>query len=524
MSQTHTLLLDAVERILANPASDHGWHRFESLCVKQPAERHADRYAEAVALFSAPMLDHGMPGFLRATLLASLPGGIGHLQRAAELLLANVPIDPDRICAFLLFAWAQLLTAKCSHADFIAGIASARFAALSQRAAQVLPQIPALPQRPIHTVKKVALLTSHLGSLGHTPTRMVLDQLSVLHALGYEVEVFAPQEQMPPDMDSYLGASCSSFTGQLDASQWPAYLNIEVPFSFEVHASDTRYSMMQRWRALMQQIAGFDPDLIFFVGLYGPMLAPLYQVRPVLVLGTHAFAPVVPADAWLCADAAHTGRADRQWGLGLPASFACDHPYRIRDIRRAGSVDRAGLGLPADKLLLISVGARLPAEIVGPWAQLMRRVMAQQPNIVWLLVGGLGAMPALLADLDAGRVLTLPHQEDIGDLLAVSDIYINPPRIGGGFSVAEAMAASLPVVALRGADGGNKMGEMASPSEDDYFLKLQILLESEAARKAAGAQLRTIFERTLSLDHSHQSLDAAIATTFECYQRRTAAL
>ncbi len=520
MSQTNTLLSDAIERILANPSSEQAWHRFESLYVKPPAERHS----EAVALFAAPILDKGLPGFLRATLLARLPGGAGHLERAAELLLANSPVDPDRICAFLLFAWGHLLAANASHADFIAGITSARFAALSQRAVHALQhQMPALPQRPVTFVKRVALLTSHLGGLGHTPTRMVLDQFTVLHALGYEVELFSAQEQMPPDMNSYLGANCSSFTGPIDASQWSAYLNIGTPFSLDVHASDTRFSMLQRWRALRQQIATFDPDLIFFVGLYEPMLLPLYQERPVLALGTHAFAPVVPADAWLCADAAHTGLTERHWGLGLPASYACDHPCRIRETSRAGGVDRAGLDLPADKLILISVGARLPAEIVGPWAQAMLHVLAQQPNIVWLLVGGGGDMPAALADAAPGSVMTLAHQDDIGSVLAASDIYVNPPRIGGGFSVAEAMAASLPVVALRGADGGNKLGEMAAVSEDDYFLKLQALLENEASRKSTGAQLRTVFEQTLSLANSHRSLDAAIAKTLELYQGRSGA-
>jgi glycosyltransferase involved in cell wall biosynthesis len=520
MSQTNTLLTDAIERILANPGSDHAWHRFEALYGSQPAVLRT----EAVEFFSAPILNAGIPGFLRATLLASLPGGAHHLERAAELLLAISPVDPDRISAFLLFAWAKLLAANCSHADFVAGIASVRFPALTQRAARILQgQIPALPQRPIRSVKKIAILASHLGNLGHTPTCMVLDQFTILHKLGYEVQVFSPQEQMPPDMSSYLGTDCNSRTGPIDASQWSAYLNISGPFSFDVHASDTRFSMLQRWRALMRQLAGFDPDLIFFVGLYAPMLFPLYQDRPVLALGTHAFAPVVPADAWLCADAAHTGRSERHWGLGLPASFACDHPYRIRDAARPSSADRAGLGLPTDKLILISVGARLPEEIAGPWAQAMLRVLAQQPNIVWLLVGGTGTMPAALAHAAPGSVMTLPHQKDIASLLAVSDIYINPPRLGGGFSVAEAMAASLPVVALRGADGGNKLGEMAAVTEEDYFLKLQALLESEASRKAAGAQLRDLFEQTLSLAHSHGSLDAAIATTLELYQRRSAA-
>ncbi len=517
MNQTEPLLLDAIARLRVNPTSVHCWHRVEVLLRALPAAA----CGEALARLPSFAPDGGVIPFLKETLLVNVDG-VAHLPDAARRLLEIAPVDPDRICAFLLFAWARLIAANCAHADYIDGFASACFPALSRRAAGLIAPMPAMPRRAIQRVRKVALVASQLSTISHTPTRMALDQLAVLRELGYEVQVFSAQEQSPPDMPTYLGADCDAPHTQPDTAGWLRYLRADAQFSFVLGVADTRFSMRERWCGILSQIAAFDPDLVFFVGLYGPMLFPLYESRPVLALCTHAFAPIAPVDAWLCADPVLAGRSAPAWGDALPAAHACFHPYRIRHPRAPRTATRAELGLPADKLILISVGARLPEEITGQWAAAMLRTLAACPQLCWVLVGGTGATPAALAAANDGVLMVLPHRDDVPALLALSDVYLNPPRIGGGFSVAEAMAEALPVVALRGADGGNKIGDQAVATDDAYFAYLADLIASEALRRSAGAALRELFERTLSLDHSQPSLAAAIATTLAAYRQRAA--
>ena len=60
-------------------------------------------------------------------------------------------------------------------------------------------------------------------------------------------------------------------------------------------------------------------------------------------------------------------------------------------------------------------------------------------------------------------------QSDISGIPCLSDIYVNPPRLSGGFSVAEATALSLPVLSFACSDGGDKLGAMAAPTTATYL-------------------------------------------------------
>jgi hypothetical protein len=96
----------------------------------------------------------------------------------------------------------------------------------------------------------------------------------------------------------------------------------------------------------------------------------------------------------------------------------------------------------------------------------MLHLMSRYPDVVWLLVGGEGKLPDALQSSPPGRVRALATRDDLPGILRCADIYVNPPRMGGGFSVAEAMAEGLPVTSLSGSDGGDKVGELALPDID----------------------------------------------------------
>src|SRR5262249_40201033 len=152
------------------------------------------------------------------------------------------------------------------------------------------------------------------------------------------------------------------------------------------------------------------------------------------------------------------GQSRAHWGPSMGASLACHHPFRVRERPLTPGVTRASLGLPDDKLILVTAGARLHTEIGGDWAAAMRELVAGRSDVLWLMVGGDGCLPPALDGCDPAKLRLMPHRTDIQDLLRHSDIYVNPPRMGGGFSVVDAMAAGLPVAAFRGTDGGNKLG------------------------------------------------------------------
>ena len=172
-------------------------------------------------------------------------------------------------------------------------------------------------------------------------------------------------------------------------------------------------------------------------------------------------------------------------------------------------------------MVLVTAGARLGSEITGDWAHDMIGLLSQRPNVVWVLVGNQGAVPPALAEMPPAQLRLVPHQKDLRSLLRCCDIYVNPRRLGGGFSVADAMAEGLPTLAFADFDGGNKLGDHAVEDHRSYFRKLEDFIDDLDLRKQDGAALRALFAKTLDLDQSGPSLLSACELTIARFHERT---
>ncbi len=511
------LLEDAVEQLLRDPAAAHRWHRLRHpyLAASEPL-RHRVRHA---------LLQHvtgeGAIGFLRATFLANVAGDESFRAPAAAALLTMPQVDPDKIAANLVVTWAEVLARKAGQADFIAAMHDAGFPALLRRSGDYLASHTALrlPQRAIDRIGKVAVLTPQLSVATHAPTALALTHCTLLQAAGLEVELFTAQELSISNMPHLLGCGSESINAPPDAQGWQRML----PHSLTIHLADERLSLLRRWSSLLDQLVRFDPDLILFVGLYSPLLEVLYRMRPVLALSVQSVAPMAPVDVRLAADPRQTASCGASWQPHFPAAAQWHYPYRVRSEPQSSPMSRAGLGLPDAALVIVSVGYRLREEIAGAWAARMVQVLQARPDVVWLLVACDDPAPSALQALPAGRVRTLPHQENLPGVLACCDICVNPPRMGGGLSVAQAMAAGLPVLSFGSSDGGDKVGAAAMPDSDHYFATLQLWLADPAARTASGAAMRERFASTLDLAQAGPSLLAACDAAREHFLRRITA-
>jgi hypothetical protein len=293
-----------------------------------------------------------------------------------------------------------------------------------------------------------------------------------------------------------------------------------IPEEVPLTLSDERYSLGCRWKDMLTSISTFDPDMVLFVGLNSPLLTALYETRPVLGLCVHSVPPVAPVDVWLTAGKPLADRLSTVWKPYFPDAWGHYHPYRVWLKPINTPVSREDVELKEQDLVLVTAGARLELEIHGEWAAHMANLLMQHPTAVWLLVGGTGCLPPALANIAAAQRRILSHHEDLRSVFRCCDIYVNPSRIGGGFSVAEAMAEGLPVVAFSDSDGGNKLSDYVVANTEDYFARLQSLIADRALRKQTGTAMRALFCNTLDLEQSGPSLLAACNLALERYKLR----
>ncbi len=510
-----TQLLDALHKTIVNPTASHQWH---ALQVQYDAQCNNTvlRYVEKNLLAQIPR--KGVEGFLMMTFLAGNTGDMGYISEAGQIVQEITPFDMDRLAAFAVYEWGRALASAGDRFYFVNAMRKASIPEIMRiQGEYLMKQIPlCLNSRVITRVNKVAMVVSYLSDSNHTPTMIALQQAHLLVGLGFEVQIFSSQELRIANMPHYLGNQGNLLTPPMNVAE----LQKIIPDGVAVTFCDEQFSLLFRSRQILGKIAEFDPDLVFFVGFNSPLLAPLYYARPVLGLCVHSVPPMAPVDAWLAANLSLADQLSQVWGDSMPDAFAFYHPYRISLKPVYTVLSRSALDLAQEDLVIVSVGARLEKEICGDWAVQIGELVQRHPSAVWVLVGGEGVLPSALAQMPAAKIRLLPHHADVRSVYRCCDVYVNPPRLGGGFSVAEAMAEGLPIVAFADSDGGDKLGDYAVETMADYVDTLNALLASANLRKENGAAMREIFLRTLDLEQSGPSLLAACKLSLARYQQR----
>lgn len=514
------LLDDVVLRTVANPTASHCWHQMVDL-MRRHATPALTLQLEQFLL--ANVAASGLPGFYRATFLDMLTGRPEYLQQAGQIALSLQPFDADRMVTFLQYSWQRVLLDIPGRQAFQQRLQElalpAIAASLNSWIWQQVQPTQVLKQRAVNEVRKVALIAPFVSNIKHPPTLMALQQTENLRQLGYEVVLYSAQEMLGPDFRHYLGSHSYTPEPQFVTAGWDKYLGQ----GGQVMTGDTRFSLLQRWKSLLGAMASFDPDLVMFVGLYAGLAAAAYPTRPVLSLGINSLSPMVPADVWLTAQQSLHGSQASQWTAAFPASQAYHHSYRVQRPEIKGNHTRASLGLAPDKLLLVTLVNESESRIQGAWAKAMLQVLDGHTQVQWLIIGGNGAMPTALQAASTGQVRCIAFCADAVKYLACGDIYINPPMMGGGFAVAEAMALGVPALSLQGSDGGDKLGPAAQVNLQDYFNTLMLWLHDASARKNAGLSMQKHFDDYLDLSKAAASLQGACELALQRFYLRTAA-
>ena len=124
---------------------------------------------------------------------------------------------------------------------------------------------------------------------------------------------------------------------------------------------------------------------------------------------------------------------------------------------------REELGLPINAVICIVVGYRLDQEIDETFLDVVRELAGK--GIYTAFMGGFSRYEEMTRDDDLLRCysINLGFKDDALAVYECCDIYLNPKRLGGGTSVAEAMSKGLPAVTIN-------YGDVATGAGDDFIV------------------------------------------------------
>ncbi len=501
---------DALQAVRHCPEHAPAWWRLFGRLAPLPP----DHAASITRLVSQVESGSALGQWLKHSAMWRLSDDAVHLVAMAQL--APLLPDPDRWMALAVLVWHHALSRAGDRCAFRQLFLDARQAELMGALGRGLPQArrPAGPHGPRHGVSRVAVVACQLSVARHGGTDMVFDLRAALESGGIDTHVFTAQEFNLPTMSSYLAGANKSAAAAAQPSSW----KLRTQGTVKVSVGDADFSVTTRWAQLKTMIDGYNPDVVLFVGLTSPVLWSLHRAYPVVGMSLHTLPPLAPVDVWLAADE-NTG-AQAFWP-GLPVPLAVRFPFRFWPADAAPAGVRDLPGVPCDAVLLMSSGHRLHAEMRPDWTAGVLAFLDQHPHAHWALVGMDEKYQVVLAQQHP-RIHCLPHQDDLSACLRMADIYLNPPRMGGGASVAMAMNLGVPVLSMSGSDGGDKVGNLAVNDTTGYMQRLAEWAGDAGLRQQAGAALQRKFrdELDISQPEAGRRLIQACHEAITCFEHR----
>lgn len=503
----HALALDALESVNLAPTSSLLWQRLSALVsVLEGNERAALIHAIAVL-----PLEPREAQWLRCSALAYLTRDPVWFARQAAL--TDDTFTADAVMTLLGLAWYQALTCTSGHNAFVQQLRDINAPHLQRLVASHISDPGRVVRAPLGPRLRVALYTPEIANGRHGGTTLTLNTMSVLASQAVDLYGFSAKEMSIPAIASYHGGSESLSPLPVEVES----LKLSTPGNIQLSFSTVEFSLRSRFNQILQAIDAYAPDVVIFVGFMSPLAYHLYAKYPMVGLSVHALPPVAPVDVWLSADP----EGDASCWPGLPVPQVFPFPFRFWPAGQATPVDRATVGLPAAATVLVTVGFRLDTEIVPPWSEQMLNFIEVHPEVHWLLLGVADGSSLTSVPLHP-RILRVPPQVRPQGWLAMCDIYVNPPRMGGGGALAMAMEQGLSVVTFAHSDGGDKVGEFAVGSSEDYFAQLAAWVSDPSARRQAGDALKARFHARLDFsgDAAAKGLMQVLDLAIESFQQR----
>ena len=332
---------------------------------------------------------------------------------------------------------------------------------------QLRPVLVPVSEQDREKNKIVVITLQFLGS-GHAPTKTAMERIRTIgKLLGKEIVCINSKEQYTlrgtlPMHDIVA----RSVVKEYDGVNIMAHEDYSFPLiQPEVEMPDTE--MMQM---LLEEIRNMAPWMVVVCGdrcLLGDLCA---EIIPTICIPM-TFSTIPRKEHEFVAVGRSISDVEREQLVqkGYDLDSIIESVFTFEVIPQTTTLTREELGLPEDRFLLGIIGIRLDAEIQPDFLQML--LSCTDAGIHLVFAGKFETYGHLCETVDGLKEHSsfVGYQKDILALWDVLDLYINPPRVGGGFSVAEAFCKGKPGISMNWGDVAASAGpDFCVESLDEY--------------------------------------------------------
>jgi len=397
--------------------------------------------------------------------LLSMLMQLEYLPEHTNAYLAEVLNVPDFGEDNYYFVWNQfkgvslknLVALDDTSSGFLDCLYRESYKGYKEKAKKVLKKILSGERYP----NRILILTIQFLKIDHAPTKTVLERCKTYKKMGKEVYLINTTEhQTLPGCIPFFSPQIGNVADEYKAVE---ILGIGGDEEIWFRQLDNNISIWERFLLLLEYIKQIKPWYILSIGT-GSMLADLCS-------------NVVPCASMALAFSTlpKTENCIRILGRNLRQDES--ESDEIRDVIESRFTfelkpqkmhfTRQQYQIPEDKFVLVVVGIRLDFEITSEFCDILEALCK---NGCFVVFAGVYNTYDKLEEsnlLLAQNSTFIGYCDDMQALMEICDLYVNPRRLGGGFSVIEAFAKGVPGVYLKTGDVYTAGGEAFSVSDFD---------------------------------------------------------
>lgn len=390
--------------------------------------------------------------FIMSTLLRELEDG--HvLQKIRDMLVSRKCLLWER-CSYMYQLKYTMFTHRMPQIEEGAKYRMLRdvYESIQQdiraRGAGGYPYIPYQDRR-----KTVVMVAGQLLDVSHAPTRKFLSIYQYLQALGYEVRAFVCFHPGKKDGDDIFWNPSIFWKNFCDRTTYFSYSAGEITMEGcnLILESDC---FLDRLRDFVGLIWEEKPEYVFELGDMTMLAGLCSQFTTVVTMGCTKSVPVTTAP--IVARYFEYSKEENQF---FRACLTADQT--VIDVRHAEKSfednaeenkephKKQDFGIPENAFVIVIAGNRLDREITAEFLKVIYDILEKDERFMIVIIGQYGNLKQTVAESRyMKRIFFTGSREDFRETIAVGDVFLNPPRQGGGTGGFFAGELGIPIITL----------------------------------------------------------------------------
>ncbi|MBM7557271.1 glycosyltransferase [Halanaerobacter jeridensis] len=372
--------------------------------------------------------------------------------------------------------------------------------------------------------KNIAFVVHQLKVINHSATKLILDYAKNLKKIypKYNIKIFVEDVINYGEMNKILPFIYESNHSSKFKDYHQQYIQgVDV----EIYYSKKNVSRNERIKDLIKKIDNFAPNVIWSMREISLIPEILYDFYPVLYLSNGGNYTYNSADVYAVGDKNGFLKNNKKYKLLNPDEIY-EFKAGIEFIETDKNIDRVEYNISSNDFVLVTVGNRLDKELDSDtrFIDSICDILIKNEKIKWIIVGPkkLEYLQKNYNHLYGNSIIRINYKEDLLALYKICDVYINPDRNGGGYSIAMAMNEALPIVIFnRASDGINWVGkENGVDKMQDYIQEIKKLFNNLDYRKEKGLSMKKRIQNNFSFENSIKELKQLFEITKNNFLKR----